>query len=190
MPGAEPPAYAWDWLARHHLVWREVRDRLVSSGPGTIPAAPGAAPGPAVTARRRMSDVPDWSHDHRDLVQKGVDRNDPTPGPPPRPLRDYLPLDTRTEVIAALRNDYPDDGVVRAVVDAVVTEVAFLGRLDVPLHALGVRSAPRGMRWWWSRLSGVTVDDMPSATEIASELAQVAPLQLRLLDVLAGFGDD
>jgi hypothetical protein len=25
----------------------------------------------------------------------------------------------------------------------------FLGRTDVPFERLGVRTAPRGMRWWW-----------------------------------------
>jgi len=184
--GAAPPAYAWDWLARHHLVWREVRDRLVAAGPhGGTPSERPAAP-----VRRPAGDVPDWSRDHPDLVGTVSASDGGTSGSPPRPQRDYRPLDTRTEVIAALRADYPEDVAVREVVDAVVEHVAFLGRLDVPLPMLGVRSAPRGMRWWWERLSGATLGPAPSAVRSSSEPAPMVPLQLRLMDVLAGFGDD
>lgn len=98
-------------------------------------------------------------------------------------------LDTRAECIAALRIDYPDDAVVRATVDGVVAEVAFLGRLDVALHELGVRSAPRGMRWWWTHLTGRDADEGRSDLSAGDEHPAPIPLQLRLVDVLAGYGD-
>ena len=109
----------------------------------------------------------------------------PTDGRP----RDYRSLGTRAEVIAALRVDYPSDAAARRIVDAVVGEIAFLGRLDAPLTALGVRSAPRGMRWWWSHLTGQEDAALPSAAAGPSEHQPTVPLQLRLIDVLSGYGD-
>jgi len=78
---------------------------------------------------------------------------------------------------------------VRRTVDAVVAEVAFLGRLDVPLHQLGVRHAPRGMRWWWCHLGGTGLDDGGRVTGDAEEPSAILPTQLRLVDVLSGYGD-
>src|SRR5690625_696017 len=66
----------------------------------------------------------------------------------------YAPLQTRAEVLALLRVDYPRDAVVRATVDAVITHLAFLGCTDRRFSQLGVRTPPRGMRWWWTALTG------------------------------------
>lgn len=194
-----PPAHAWDWIARQRSVWREIRRRLVAAGYGApAPAAPGA--GASRMTERTAGDVPDWSVEHPDLrLHEAASRSaaggaggasdtqrDPRDGP-----RDYLALDTRAGCIAALRDDYPRDAALRAIVDAVVTDVAFLGRLDGTLHALGVRTAPRGMRWWWTHLTGRDADEGRSASaEGASPGAGAAlPTQLRLVDVLAGYGD-
>jgi len=206
MPLDGPPAHAWDWLARQRFVWREARRRLVDEGYAAAVSLPSVAgrsdraPRPA-TARRPAGDVPDWSADHPELVRTelirqassaggaslgtGPDRHAQDPGP----RRDYGALDTRAECIAALRVDYPHDPVLRRTVDAVVTDLVFLGRLDVPLHELGVRSAPRGMRWWWTRLTGRDADEGRSDLEVGDEPASSIPLQLRLVDVLAGYGD-
>ncbi len=70
----------------------------------------------------------------------------------------YSPLEERGEVVSLLRADYPVDEFVRTTVDAVVAEVAFLGRTDRRFVELGVRTAPRGMRWWWTALTGEALD--------------------------------
>jgi hypothetical protein len=182
MPGGRPPAYAWDWFARQRLVWQECRSRILTA----TPPVPGPSPTPSAATPRAGGDVPDWSADHPDLLisQRPVEVLDAA-----GPDRDYRPLGTRAEVVAALRIDYSEQPRVRAVVDAVVTELAFLGRLDASPGELGVRSVPRGMQWWWSHLSGRGVEEPPSAPQPDSEPRATAPLQLRLVDVLAGYGD-
>jgi hypothetical protein len=65
-------------------------------------------------------------------------------------------------VLALLRADYPRDSVVRSVVDRVVGQVAFLGRTDVPFARLGATNAPRGMRWWWTALTGEELEPAPA----------------------------
>jgi hypothetical protein len=102
----------------------------------------------------------------------------------------------------ALRADYLEDPDVRAVTDEVITAFAFLGRLDVPLARRGVLAPPRGMRWWWDHLGGVCGDALkerrtgstsgsggPSGVAADSETSAQVPVQLRLVDVLAGYGD-
>ncbi len=175
-----PPAYAWDWLARQRVVWREIRRRLIAddliaddTGPDR-PAAPG--------------DVPDWSADHPDLSITA--RAATLPHQPGADLsRDYRAIDTRADMVAALRADYPHDAHIRSVVDAVVAEIAFLRRLDVRLEELGVRSAPRGMRWWWCHLGGTGLDDGAPSVGDRDARAASTPTQLRLVDVLSGYGD-
>jgi hypothetical protein len=176
-----PPAYAWDWLARQRVVWLEIRRRLIVDA--------DRAPGGARSSGRSATDVPDWAADHPDLTSAP-----PGPPGPDEPTQehartDYRQLGTRAEVVAALRADYPADAAVRSTVDEVVGDVAFLGRLDTSLARLGVRTAPRGMRWWWSHLTGQDAPAVPSDAEESSEHTPSVPLQLRLVDVLAGYGD-
>jgi hypothetical protein len=199
-----PPTYAWDWLARQRVAWREIRRRLLAAqrDASPRPGSPGAGDG---VRMRAIGDVPDWSADHPDLRRspRTDERSADADADPDAGLRagrvgrserdgatahDYRTLDTRAEVIAALRVDYVSDAVLRRTVDAVVAEVAFLGRLDVPLHELGVRTAPRGMRWWWCHLGGSGSDDR-SAIAARDEHHPMLPTQLRLVDVLAGYGD-
>lgn len=168
---SHPPAYAWDWLTRQRVVWTEIARRLAP------PAESLTGPHP---------DVPDWS----DLVDM------PTAGAEAGGPRDWSSLRTRTEVIAALRADYPHDPRVRAATDAAVADLAFLGRLDVPLARRGAAAAPRGMRWWWVHLGGAVPDadaatsgTRPSGPGAGSEGREEPPLQLRLVDVQAGYGD-
>lgn len=73
----------------------------------------------------------------------------------------YGPAETRSDVVLLLRADYPHDPEVRRTVDGVVAEVAFLGRTDRPFARLGARNAPRGMRWWWTTLTGEVLDGPP-----------------------------
>lgn len=74
----------------------------------------------------------------------------------------YAAVDTRADVMALLRADYGRDAVVRAAIDASVTELVFLGRIDVPFARLGLRNAPRGQRWWWTALTGEELDVPPT----------------------------
>lgn len=133
MPTPGPPAYAWDWLARQRLPWREAHRRLCAVD------APLAAR--------------------------------------------YRAVDHRTEVVALLRADYGRDDVVRATVDAVVAELAFLGRTGVSFATLGIRTPPRGMRWWWTALTGEELD--PTATSPPATPGHREAQQLQLSDLVA-----
>ena len=123
----------------------------------------------------------------------------------------YAALEERGEVVSLVRADYPHDEVVRSTVDAVVAEVAFLGRIDRPFAALGARTAPRGMRWWWTALTGEELDRptprgraAPAAADPDSRVAPADTSQAQQLtlvdlaevdpehaldDVAGGYGD-
>ena len=163
-----PPAHAWDWLGRQRLVWVEARRRLA-------PAAPDA------TGRARPADVPDWS----DLLARGPVHRPAGPdgSPAVAPASpDWAALATRAEVMAALRAGYGTDPAVRTAVDGAVVDVAFLGRRGGDLAALGVRTPPRGLRWWWAHLGGSTSESVPAAPHAGG-------VQLTLVDVMTGYGD-
>lgn len=132
-----PPAYAWDWIARQRLVWREARSRLAA-----------------------MAD--------------------------PQGRR-YRVVSAKPDVVPLLRMDYPTDPVVREVLRAVVTELVFLGRTDRPFADLGLRNAPRGLRWWWRELTGEEVGSTPPP--VTAPDARATPHQLDLDEVLRGYGD-
>jgi hypothetical protein len=98
----------------------------------------------------------------------------------------YAAVDTRTEVVPMLRADYPRDPLVREVVDRVVAEFAFLDRTDVPFSALGATNPPRGLRWWWTALTG---EELTGPRPLGEEEAPPPdPRQLALEDVLEGYG--
>ena len=102
----------------------------------------------------------------------------------------YAAVETRADVVPMLRADYHRDDEVRATVDAVVAEVAFLGRTDVPFAQLGLRNPPRGLRWWWTALTGEDVD-APSAGSGPGSAAgrpQTPAAQLTLDEVHEGYG--
>lgn len=96
----------------------------------------------------------------------------------------YAAVDTRGEVVHLLRADYPADETVRSTVHAVVAELAFLDRTDRTFSELGARNPPRGMRWWWTALTG---------EELSHPGAAARPPrggdQLSLDEVLRGYGD-
>lgn len=103
-------------------------------------------------------------------------------GPQPTAGR-YRAADTKSDVVALIRADYPRDDRVREAVARAVSEIAFLGRIDAPFAQLGVRAPPRGMRWWWTALTGEDLD--------AVEAAEPAPppaTQLSLDEVHEGLG--
>ncbi len=93
----------------------------------------------------------------------------------------YAQVVDKTDVLPALRQDYPDDAIVRDIVHAVITELVFLGRTDGHFEDLGARNAPRGMRWWWTAITG---RDAP-----APVAAPPPARQLALEEVLQGWGD-
>jgi hypothetical protein len=97
----------------------------------------------------------------------------------------YHAVDTRAEVIALLRSDYGRDPIVRDVVHGVVADVAFLGRTTGRFADLGVSNAPRGMRWWWSVLTG----EEPVAAGAQRRRPPSEPAQLSLDEVQQGWGD-
>lgn len=98
----------------------------------------------------------------------------------------YHGVDVRGQVTAALREDYPRSTAVRRVVDAVVADLAFLGRTDARFEDIASPTAPRGMRWWWTHLTGQTLD----APRRSTSSTAVADAQLTLDEVLGGYGDD
>lgn len=114
-------------------------------------------------------------------------------GPQPTASR-YGPLEERAPVVALLRADYPQDPTVRSIVDEVVRDLVFLGRTDQGFAALGLRNAPRGLRWWWSALGGDDPGPSPAPNPSAhhqltlDELA-TDDLQLAMHQVHEGFGD-
>ena len=111
----------------------------------------------------------------------------------------YAAVETRSDVLALLRADHPRDPDVRRTVDAVVAEVVFLGRTDRRFAELGLRSAPRGMRWWWTALTGEDLDGTAAGPPPAAPSSPPAAEQLHLAvadedepytldDVLGGYG--
>lgn len=169
--GTAPPAFAWDWFGRQRMLWREIRRRLTEHAPDPAGPATGPAPG--------TSDVPDWDGSRLGAVLERSRAGSPVPSE-----RDYGALDTRAEFVAALREGYLGDDRVRDTVDSVVTELAFLGRRGGTLDQLGMRTPPRGLRWWWTHLGGADDEAAPARDE-----ADDVPVQLRLVDVQAGYGD-
>ena len=98
----------------------------------------------------------------------------------------YAAVETRADVLPMLRADYHRDDEVRTTVDAVVAEVAFLGRTDATFAELGLRNPPRGLRWWWTALTGEDID-APSAGS-GPERPAPPPAQLTLDEVYEGYG--
>jgi hypothetical protein len=99
----------------------------------------------------------------------------------------YGTVDARADVIALRRVDYDHDPVVRRTVDAVVAEVALLGRTDRRFDELEVASAPRGMRWWWTALTGEDLERPRPRPPLARR--EQPPSQMTLDDVHLGYGD-
>ncbi len=88
----------------------------------------------------------------------------------------YRAAEAKADVLALLRDDYIWNDRVRQTVVAVVSELGFLGRTDVPFERLGLRTAPRGMLWWWTALTGERVTasrrPAPSADQLTLDEIQ------------------
>ena len=102
------------------------------------------------------------------------------------PARRYAAVETRADVLALLRADYARDETVRTTLHQVIAEVVFLGRTSGRFEDLGVRTAPRGMRWWWSALTG---EEAPSTAPARARPAAAESGQLSLDEVFTGYGD-
>lgn len=92
----------------------------------------------------------------------------------------YRAAETKAEVLTLLRDDYIWNDRVRQTVVAVVGEFGFLGRTNLPFERLGLRTAPRGMRWWWTALTGERV--------AATRLPPPSSDQLTLDEIHEGLG--
>ena len=109
----------------------------------------------------------------------------------------YAAVVDRRDLLPLLRADYPRDQQVRRAVDGAIAEVAFLGRVDGRFSELGVRTAPRGMLWWWTALTGEVLDGPLAAQQeagpapeqlVLAELTELDP-EPALDDVAGGYGD-
>lgn len=92
----------------------------------------------------------------------------------------YRAAETKSDVLGLLRDDLVEDPVVADIVLRVVADVAFLGRTDGAFTDLGLRTPPRGLRWWWTAVTGREAEPVPAAPPPRR--------QLTLDDVLEGYG--
>ncbi len=146
------------------------------------------SPAPASPPRHAW----DWFARQR-LLWRGVQKDLATQDAPVGPR--YRLVDARTDVVDHLRRDYPVDEVVRDIVHARINSEVFLGHAHRGLEGLGIRNAPRGLRWWWATITGAA---MPTASVPAADAAQRRQLALDLSrldtqqaidDVHTGWGD-
>lgn len=111
----------------------------------------------------------------------------------------YAAVQDRADVLPLLRADYPSSDEVRRSLHAAISEIAFGGRTDVPFAQVGFRTSPRGLRWWWTAVTGEELDRPTRRTEPVDEpappqqltLPELAELDPRpaLDDVAKGYGD-
>lgn len=99
--------------------------------------------------------------------------------------RRYALVSAKPDVLPMLRADFPTDALVRGAVLEVVRDLVFLGNTDRTFADLGLRNAPRGLRWWWQELTGEEVHAPAPTPTSPTDL----PRQLDLDDVLSGYGD-
>jgi hypothetical protein len=182
--------------------------------PGRDRGHPPATGPPAVTLRagtalrgapeRRRADVArsgppayawDWFARQRLLWREATSRLTRSTSPV---AHRYASVDARAEALALLRADYPRDDTVRAAVDGAVADLVFLGRTDREFAQLGLHNPPRGLRWWWSALTGEDPDaasrttaDVPTGHDQLS-LDDLATMDARLAmdQVHEGYGDE
>lgn len=100
----------------------------------------------------------------------------------------YAAIDTRADTMPLLRADYDRDELVRAAVDGAVAEVAFLGRTGGTFAELGLHNAPRGLRWWWTALTGEDLE-VPRAAPRTPTHAQLSLDELADQDVQLAMGE-
>lgn len=103
----------------------------------------------------------------------------------PQVVERYERMDTKPDVLAMLRRDWEANRAVRTIVEDTVADIAFMGRITEPFEALGLRTAPRGLRWWWTAVSGEPIESVTAA--LARTLDDNE--QLSLEEILGGYGD-
>lgn len=101
----------------------------------------------------------------------------------------YREVAARGDVMPLLRTDYPREPIVRQTVNEVVGELAFLGRCDRPFASLGIANPPRGLRWWWTALTGEQLESGTVRKPAASGPRHTVAGQMTLDDVFEGYGD-
>lgn len=97
----------------------------------------------------------------------------------------YSAAETKGEVLTLLKADYGRDEQVCREVRAAVARLAFLGRTHVPFEQLGVPHPPRGLRWWWTALTGERLAMTPPRSEAGQSRG---PVQLSLDEIQQGLG--
>lgn len=125
----------------------------------------------------------DWFARQRLLWREARSRIAATPDPV---ARRYGLVSAKPDVLPMLRADFASDELVHDVVVDVVRDLVFLGNVDRSFADLGLRNAPRGLRWWWHELTGEEVEAPPPA---AAPSASDLPRQLDLDEVFSGYGD-
>ncbi|MTV25412.1 hypothetical protein FTX61_08330 [Nitriliruptoraceae bacterium ZYF776] len=149
-----------------------------------MPAARVGAPGERTVARAGPPAYAwDWFARQRLLWREARSRLAASATPA---ATRYHAVESRAEVVAMLRADYARDAVVRDVVHAAVRDVAFLGRTSGRFVELGLHQPPRGLRWWWSALTGEELDGPTGPPPAATRHDDIA--QLSLDDVHQGYG--
>lgn len=104
----------------------------------------------------------------------------------------YRLVEDRDDVLAALKADYPQDAGVRALVHATIDREVFLGQAQRGLDGLGIRNAPRGLRWWLAAITDTDVPEAPTPSEDARRrqlVLDVVEAEAHLDDVRTGWGD-
>jgi hypothetical protein len=109
----------------------------------------------------------------------------------------YAAVQDRGDILALLRTDYATSATVRDRLHGAIAELAFGGRTGIPFAQVGFRSSPRGLRWWWTAITGEELDRPRPTSRVAPdgprqltlpELAEMDP-QPALDDVAEGYGD-
>lgn len=104
----------------------------------------------------------------------------------------YGLVDDRQDVLDRLKADYPVDESVRRVVHRRIDAAIFLGHAHRGLEGLGIRNAPRGLRWWWAAVTGreVPAPRPESSPDARRQLSfDLQDPRVRLDDVHTGWGD-
>lgn len=115
------------------------------------------------------------------LLWRGIRRELAAQGPPVGPR--YRVVDTRTDVVDHLRRDYPVDHVVRTVIHQHIDAEIFLGHAHRGLEGLGIRNAPRGLRWWWATITDTEQPETPTSGSGAGTAAATATTRQLALDL-------
>jgi len=104
----------------------------------------------------------------------------------------YSATDARNDTLKLLREGYPLNPLVVTAVHDTISERVFLHRLHLPLADHGFHNAPRGLRWWWTALTGETSTGAapPVVNAIQLALGFEAASYVHQKDIYEGYGDE